>query len=102
MSLRLHTQRAVLVAWCAAFGCGLLTAAKAQTTRYQVIKYLDGMGPTALIEGKEGSLYGTLETAGRKGKELYSNSRGMAAVTPSCTILPAAEMVETGVTRRAW
>ena len=68
MSLRLHTRRAVLVAWCAALGCSNLIAAQARTPRYQVIKYLDGMGSTALIEGKDGSLYGTLETAGRKGE----------------------------------
>ncbi len=49
----------------AAFVCGLLTAS-AHETNYQVIKFLDGMGPTALIEGKDGNLYGTLHTAGEK------------------------------------
>ncbi|MEI6785402.1 MAG: choice-of-anchor tandem repeat GloVer-containing protein [Verrucomicrobiota bacterium] len=73
MRLNSQTQRAACVPrraaflplLQAAFVCGLLTAS-AHETNYQVIKFLDGMGPTALIEGKDGNLYGTLHTAGEK------------------------------------
>jgi uncharacterized repeat protein (TIGR03803 family) len=47
----------------------LSSTAHAQTT-YQVIKFFDGLGinPTALIEGTDGILYGTLQAGGRKGE----------------------------------
>jgi uncharacterized repeat protein (TIGR03803 family) len=51
----------------ALFGCAMLVSARAQTN-YQVIKFLDGVDPTALIEGKDGNLYGTLSAGGRKGE----------------------------------
>ena len=37
---------------------------------YRVIRTLDGLGPTALIEGKDSNLYGTLEAGGGKGEGL--------------------------------
>jgi uncharacterized repeat protein (TIGR03803 family) len=73
MRTQLHPARTDFVAartgfwgWLTAtFACSLLAVAQTQT-RYQVIRHLDGMEPTALIEGKDGNLYGTLATAGRK------------------------------------
>lgn len=58
-------------AYAARFMCvfvgSLLSVAQAQTT-FQVIKSLDGVGTTALIEGNDGNLYGTMEGGGSKGE----------------------------------
>jgi uncharacterized repeat protein (TIGR03803 family) len=40
-----------------------------------MIKAIEGVGPTGLIEGKDGLLYGTVDTAGRKGEGVVFRMR---------------------------
>lgn len=60
------------LALAAALMIALLTGCSAEQD-YRVIRTLDGLGPTDLIAGKDGNLYGTLEAGGGKGKALFSN-----------------------------
>ena len=53
----------------AALTIALLTGCSAEP-EYQVICTLDGLGPTDLIAGTDGHLYGTLEAGGGKGEGL--------------------------------
>mgnify|MGYP000950095010 CR=1 FL=1 len=64
------TQPAVLGwALAAALMVATLTGCSADPD-YRIIRPLDGLGPTDLIAGKDGNLYGTLEAGGGKGEGL--------------------------------
>lgn len=69
-SVRRLTQPAVL-AWALAAALMVATLTGCSTEPdYRIIRPLDGLGPTDLISGKDGNLYGTLEAGGGKGEGL--------------------------------